>query len=179
MEQISTGNFLGCSLSVETALESIQFNEEIQGLMAPASENASSFTALLELPPTQAMELLHLTECQGATAAASSTGKPLCQINDQKAHIVPSFNGNLTFPCNTALIERAAKYSAFAGKNSLQEEAGSVPPNSSANLDQVKSEQPEIDLSPSSTQGFCDPPVENKHQRAAKRKEREKKVPRL
>lgn len=174
MEQ-SAGGLLGSSITVrehdETALESIQFNEELQGLIAPAQENGSSFTALLELPPTQAMELLHSSHCNG-TAAASASGKPLSQINDQKPYIFPSFNGNLTFPSNTSLIERAAKYSVFAGENSSQEDA-----NSGANLDKVKNEPPETDSNPSSSQGLVsDPGVENKNQRATKRKEREKKV---
>jgi hypothetical protein len=74
----------------QTTLESIQFNEEIQGIMAPASETANSFTALLELPPTQVVELLHSSEI---------TGKP------PKPY-------PLTFPSNTT-----ARFSVFAGEN--------------------------------------------------------------
>ncbi|KAI4300738.1 hypothetical protein L6164_034078 [Bauhinia variegata] len=180
MEQ-TTGGLLGSSLPVrqqdETALESIQFNEEIHGIIAPAPENASSFTALLELPPTQAMELLHSPDCEGTAAAASASAKSICQVNDQKPYLFHPFNGNLTFPSNTALIERAAKFSVFAGENSTTEEASSVFPNSGANLEKVKNEPPETDSNPSSTQGLVsDTVVENKNQRATKRREREKKV---
>ncbi|KAI4348735.1 hypothetical protein L6164_009422 [Bauhinia variegata] len=180
MEQ-TAGGLVGSSPTVreqdENALESIQFNEEIQGLIAPASENASSFTALLELPSTQAMELLHLPDCDGTAAAASGSEKSSCQIDDQKPYLFHSFNGNLTFPSNTSLIERAAKFSVFAGENSTTEVASSVFPSSRANLDKVKNEPPETDSNPSSPQGLVsDPVVENKNQRTIKRKEREKKV---
>ncbi|WJX17656.1 hypothetical protein P8452_07544 [Trifolium repens] len=74
----------------QTTLESIQFNEEIQGIMAPASETANSFTALLELPPTQVVELLHSSEI---------TGKP------PKPY-------PLAFPSNTT-----ARFSVFAEEN--------------------------------------------------------------
>ncbi|KAJ1409924.1 Tetratricopeptide-like helical domain superfamily [Sesbania bispinosa] len=144
----------------QTTLDSIQFNEEIQGIMAPAPESASSFTALLELPPTQAVELLHSPE---------RAGKPPHHVSNPKPYPLSSFGGtdtrNLTFPSNAALIERAARFSVFAGENS-------PPP-------EVKSELPETDSNPSSTQGggcVSDPVVENKNPKGAKRKEREKKV---
>ncbi|XP_045805333.1 transcription factor bHLH48-like [Trifolium pratense] len=81
----------------QTTLESIQFNEEIQGIMAPASETANSFTALLELPPTQVVELLHSPEI---------TGKP------PKPYPLTCDTGNLTFPSNTT-----ARFSVLAGEN--------------------------------------------------------------
>lgn len=181
MEQ-STGGLLGSSLAIreqdKSALESIQFNQEIQEIMAPPPENASSFTALLELPPPQAVELLHSPDCDGTTANSSASGKSLCQINNQKPYLFHSFSGNLTFPSNAALIERAAKFSVFAGERSPPEDSSLVAPNSCANLDRVKSEPPETDSNPSSMHGcVSDPAVENQNQRAAKRKEREKKVP--
>lgn len=150
MEEQSTVGFRGSTPDGGLVLESIQFNDEIQGIVSPvpAPENASSFTALLELPPTQAVELLHSPNV------------------NQKPYLLGSFNGNLTFPSNAALIERAAKYSVFAGENN------NSPP--------VKNEPQETDSNPCSTQGYVsDPAVENKNQRcaAAKRKEREKKVP--
>ncbi|XP_027366441.1 transcription factor bHLH48-like [Abrus precatorius] len=135
----------------QTALESIHFNDEIQGIMAPATETANSFTALLELPPTQAVELLHSPE---------RAGKP---PRHNPMSSFASGGGNLTFPSNAALIERAARFSVFAGDNSPA----------------VKHEQPETDSNPSSTQGggcVSDPAVENKNPKGAKRKEREKKV---
>ncbi|KAK7244675.1 hypothetical protein RIF29_39500 [Crotalaria pallida] len=164
---------------VVVALDSIQFNEEIQGIMAPvpAPENASSFTALLELPPTQAVELLHSPEPSSAARKL-----PLVTPNP-KPYLVNAFNGgnSLTFPSNSALIERAAKFSVFAGENSSSpEEAAAacfVPVTISG--DRVKNEPQETDSNPCSTQGGCvsDPNVESKNQRNnAKRKEREKKA---
>ncbi|KAL2320819.1 hypothetical protein Fmac_029788 [Flemingia macrophylla] len=160
-----------------TTLESIQFNEEIQGIMAPAPapENASSFTALLELPPTQAVELLHSPDSVNAAARKP----PNCHVSaNQKPFLLNSFgnSGNLTFPSNAALIERAAKFSVFAGENSPPPgEARLVPAASGSNL--VKNEPQETDSNPCSTHGcVSDPAVENKNQRTAKRKEREKKV---
>ncbi|KAK4272559.1 hypothetical protein QN277_021098 [Acacia crassicarpa] len=179
MEQ-TTGGLPGSSLAIreqdKSALESIQFNQEIQGIMDPPPENASSFTALLELPPPQAVELLHSPDCGGA-AASSASAKSLCQINNQKPYLLHSFSGNLSFPANAALIERAAKFSVFAGVNSNPEDSNVVGRNSGVNLDKVKNEPPESDSNPSPMQGcVSDPTVENSNQRAAKRKEREKKV---
>ncbi|KAH1194735.1 Transcription factor bHLH48 [Glycine max] len=157
-------------------LESIQFNEEIQGLMAPAPENASSFTALLELPPTQAVELLHSPESDSARKP------PNCHVSaNQKPYLLNSFGSNLTFPSNAALIERAAKFSVFAGENSPPPpgEACLIPAGTGSTLDRVKNEPQETDSNPcSSSRLGCisDPAVENNIQRTAKRKEREKKV---
>lgn len=48
----------------EMCVESFQFGEEIQSLMSvvPPPEAGNSFTALLELPPNQAVKLLHAPE---------------------------------------------------------------------------------------------------------------------
>ncbi|TKY62577.1 Transcription factor bHLH48 [Spatholobus suberectus] len=173
MEQVPRG--LRGSVHDGATLESIQFNEEIQGIMAPAPENASSFTALLELPPIQAVELLHSPDSDNAAARKP----PNCHVSaNQKPFLLNSFGSNLTFPSNAALIERAAKFSVFAGENSPpQGEARVVPAGSGSNLDRVKNEPQETDSNPCSTQGCAsDPAVENKNQRTAKRKEREKKV---
>ncbi|XP_057745757.1 transcription factor bHLH48-like isoform X1 [Arachis stenosperma] len=141
------------------ALDSIQFNEQIQGLMAPAPESTNSFTALLELPPPQAVKLLHSPD-----KAPTGSEKPPCHASILKPYpsIMSIIDGTrkLTFPSNTALIERAARFSVFAGEGPL------APP-----VAEVKNEPRETDSNPSSTQ--CDPAVENK---GAKRKEREKKV---
>ncbi|MED6215752.1 hypothetical protein PIB30_000756 [Stylosanthes scabra] len=138
------------------ALDSIQFSEQIQGLMAPAPESTSSFTALLELPPPQAVKLLHSPD-----KAPAGSGKPPCHNSIPKPYpsLMSIIDGTrkLTFPSNAELIERAARFSVFAGEG---------PP-----VAEVKNEPPETDSNPSSTQ--CDPAVENK---GAKRKEREKKV---
>lgn len=79
----------------QTTLDSFQFNEEIQGLMAPPPESASSFTALLELPPTQAVELLH---------------SPPRHVSNPEHH---PLSENLTF-----LSNNAARFSVFAAGNS-------------------------------------------------------------
>ncbi|WVZ05259.1 hypothetical protein V8G54_018605 [Vigna mungo] len=170
MEQAPVG--LRGSVHEGATLESIQFNEEIQGIMAPAPapENASSFTALLELPPTQAVELLHSPNSDGARKP------PNCHV---KPYLLNSFDGNLTFPSNAALIERAAKFSVFAGENSTSPgEACLLRAGSGSNLDRVKNEPQETDSNPCSTQGcVSDPVVENKNEKTTvKRKEREKKV---
>ncbi|KAK7392837.1 hypothetical protein VNO78_21286 [Psophocarpus tetragonolobus] len=146
----------------ETSLEAIQFNDEIQGLMAPAPETANSFTALLELPPTQAVELLHSPEL---------AGKP--PRHGPKPYPLTSFAAaNLTFPSNTALIERAARFSVFAGENSNSNTNTNT--NSNSNSPEVKRELLEYDSTPSSTCGrVSDLAAENKN---PKRKEREKKV---
>ncbi|KAK7278857.1 hypothetical protein RJT34_23896 [Clitoria ternatea] len=143
----------------QTTLESLQFNEEIQGIMAaPPPETANSFTALLELPPTQAVELLHSPERAGKPSRHNSKPYPF-PCGDG---VGGGGGGTLTFPSNAALIERAARFSVFAGENSPE----------------VKHELPETDSNPSSTQGggcVSDPAVENKNTKGAKRKEREKK----
>lgn len=143
--------------------------------MTVPPENASSFTALLELPATQAMELLHSPHSNNGSPAPLS-GDPLHRIDEDRKPYRPSVNGNLTLPSNKALIERAAMLSVFAaGEHSP--ETSSVPSNSSANLEKVKSEPAETDSNPDSSQPLVsDPTVENKTQRPTKRKEREKKV---
>ncbi|KAJ0988146.1 hypothetical protein J5N97_006502 [Dioscorea zingiberensis] len=79
--------------------ETLRFEEEIQSLMRDGSPAAtgSSFTALLGLPASQAVELLH---DPGDINHRSATGFPL--------------GFSPTFPSNTALVERAARFSVFA-----------------------------------------------------------------
>ena len=151
----------------QTTLEAIQFNDELQGIMAPAPETANSFTALLELPPTQAVELLHSPKHAGKPPRHNPKPYPLTSFASSAG--AGAAAANLTFPSNAALIERAARFSVFAGENS----------NSNANSPEVKRELPETDSNPSSGQGggsVSDPAVENKDAKSAKRKEREKKV---
>ena len=142
----------------ETGLESLQFRDEIQRLMTVPPENASSFTALLELPAPQAMQLLH-----SSPNSAGGGG------DEHKAYSSSFTNGNLTFPSNKALIERAAKFSVYAAAAEISPETSSVPSNSSANLDKVKTELAETDSNPGSSN-------KTQTQKLAKRKEREKKV---
>jgi hypothetical protein len=113
----------------ENGFEFLQFCEEIERLMTVSSENVNPFTAFLELPTTQAMELLHLQPIDEAPTPLSDD--PLHRIDDNRKPFLTSVNGNLTFPSNKALIEHAAKLSVFdAGKHSP--ETSSVPSNSSA-----------------------------------------------
>lgn len=163
--------------SDNSALETLQFREEIQHLIAAPPDNASSFTALLELPAPQAMELLHTPETRGFLGKPNFPGKS--QIEGvHKAPYFSSFDrAGFPFPTNTALIERAAKYSVFAGgsNNSL---SSNSPENSGAcSKQKVKSE-------PKETESNCNesPPLvanqteESKARRSGKRKEPEKKV---
>ncbi|KAM1750741.1 hypothetical protein ACFX11_008941 [Malus domestica] len=159
---------LGSTLS-GPEIESLQFREEIHRLMT-APENASSFTALLELAPTQAMELLHLsTEPDSAPPPAAVSGDP------QHAPFVQHlpFNSSLPFPTNPAPIERAAKFSTFAGDGSP--DTNSALSNSGAELEKVKTEPAETDSNPSSSQLTLDL-TKNNQRTSGKRKEREKKI---
>ncbi|KAL4351806.1 hypothetical protein GQ457_06G025120 [Hibiscus cannabinus] len=145
------------------ALESLQFTDEIRRLMsAPATDNASSFTALLELPAPQAVQLIHSPDSAKLIAAPP----PAPNVDD--------FKGSFNFPFNSGLIERATRFSLFAGDGNINDNNKSNSPeptsyNSSANLQKpVKSE-------PTETESYqplvSDPTVEN---RSTKRKDREK-----
>lgn len=200
---------IGPSLD-QNALDSLQFNEEIQHLMTLPPENANSFTALLELPAPQAVELLHhhhhhrSPESNGSTAklvTAKADGHGLHHPHATPHHFNPG--ANLTFPSDISLIERAVRFSVFAGINNSDnnhndnnnnnnhkidknnnnnnncspETTGSVPSNSSGNLGKVKNEPAESDSdnnNPNSPRPL-DIKTENQNQRSAKRKEREKK----
>ncbi|TYJ12467.1 hypothetical protein E1A91_A11G352900v1 [Gossypium mustelinum] len=139
------------------ALESLQFTDEIHRLMsAPATDNASSFTALLELPAPQAVQLIHSPD------SAKLIATPAPNVED--------FKGGFHLPSNGGLIERAARFSVFAGEgNNKSDSPEATSNNSSANLQKaVKSEPAETE---SSQPLISDPTVEN---RGIKRKDREK-----
>ncbi|XP_072969055.1 transcription factor bHLH48-like isoform X1 [Typha angustifolia] len=99
--------------------DSIRFEEEIQSLIRdpppppPASSSAaagsSSFTALLGLPPNQAVELLHSPDPTGAGTASAAGGDLWPRLR------LPLPCSSPTFPSNAALVERAARFSVFAG----------------------------------------------------------------
>ena len=157
-----------------TGLESHQFCEEIHGLMTIPSENASSFTALLELPATQALELLHSTD----SAEVKKDDSVHHRVKDVPKPYFSALNCNLTFPTNSPLNEHDAKFSVVAEEHS-PETTSSVPLNSSVSLEKVKNEPTiETDSNPNhSYPKISDPTVENNtNQRSVKRKEREKKV---
>jgi hypothetical protein len=142
----------------ETGLDSLQFGEDIRHLITAPSENASSFTALLELPANQAVELLH-----------SDSGQKQCP--------------NLTFPSNTSLLERATRFSVFNGGSNSTDSSSAPSDSSSKNLEKeaaVKREPLETESYLDSSQPLVsDPKVDNPAPNAracSKRKEREKKV---
>ena len=163
----------GGEVGLGLGFDPLQFGDEIHGLISSnpgPPESASSFTALLELPPTQAVELLH----DRAPAPANFPReveflrrKPYCH----------SFGSGLAFLSDPALIERAAMFSKYAGECS-PETTSSVPSNSSAILEKVKNEPTETDSNANSFQPpATDPTAEEKNQRpSTKRKKREKKV---
>ncbi|XP_044504601.1 transcription factor bHLH48-like isoform X2 [Mangifera indica] len=153
------------------ALDSFQFNEEIQQLMAVPQENASSFTALLELPTPQAVKLLHYSRDSEDSAAPAYSNNHTVTAD---AHCPPyhfPVGANLTFPSNIALIGRAARLNEKNNnRNNTPETTESVPSNSSGDLGKVKNEPAESD----SNNPNSSPPAENK--RSVKRKECDKKV---
>lgn len=150
-------------------IESFQVGEEIQGLLTAPPESGSSFTALLELPANQAMELLHSTV--PVEAPETISGEP--QIGQHQKPYLPSFNCSPIFPSNAVLVERAAMFSIFAGGGGEDSpETSSVPSYSS----KVKTEPTDMDsnLNPVSPLN-SDPTFVNRNQTSVKRKEREKK----
>lgn len=137
----------------ETGLDSFQLGEDIRHLITAPSENASSFTALLELPANQAVELLH-----------SDSG--------QKQY------PNLTFPSNTPAI-----FPVFNGGSNSTDSSSVPSNSSSKDLEKasaVKCEPLETgSYLDSSHPLVSDPTVDNSAPNArpsSKRKEREKKV---
>ncbi|XP_048142080.1 transcription factor bHLH60-like isoform X4 [Rhodamnia argentea] len=149
--------------STDAALESF-LNEEIRHLIAPPPESANSFTALLGLPRTRAIELLHSPETPNSPGVAVS-GNPTR----------PYFNclgdggGGFAFAADSELVVPAARYSVFAGEknDSLETSSQKVKnePLTESDSNHNSSSQPLV----------SDPTVENKGQRPPKRKDREKK----
>ncbi|XP_011020295.1 PREDICTED: transcription factor bHLH48-like isoform X2 [Populus euphratica] len=137
----------------ETGPDSFHLGEDIRHLIAAPSENASSFTALLELPANQAVELLHL-----------DSGKKQYP--------------NLTFPSNTSAI-----FSVFNGGSNSTDSSPLPSNSSSKDLEKasaIKREPFETgSYLDSSHPLVSDPTVDNSAPNArpsSKRKEREKKV---
>lgn len=153
-------------------LESLHLGDEFRQLVTtlPPENAGGSFTALLELPATQAVELLHFTDSSSSQAAVTGIG------GGDIAPPLHSFGGTLTFPSNSILMERAARFSVIAteqqnGNVSGETPTSSVPSNSSANLDRVKTEPAETD---SAMENQI--PCPNQNNRSGKRKDIEKKV---
>nr|KJB36081.1 hypothetical protein B456_006G139900 [Gossypium raimondii] len=144
------------------ALESLQFTDEFHRLiLAPPSDNATSLTALLELPASRALELLHSPASAKLIAASASSFEAL--------------KGNFLFPSNTTLIDQAARSSVFAGGVNNTNNKSNAPEttsnNATLNLEKaVKSEPAETE---SCQPLVSDPAVEKRN---FKRKDREKKA---
>ncbi|VFQ86068.1 unnamed protein product [Cuscuta campestris] len=129
------------------------------GLMpAVAEEAGSSFTALLELPAEQAVELLvHSSE----TEASPPANLPEIESRRNYRH---GFLPPPIFPSDAALIDRASKLSVFAGNS---------PSNSCSMTQFLKQEPVYADPNPkSSSPDISNPTV---YQKSTKR-EREKKI---
>lgn len=160
-------------------VESFQFGEEIQRLMTivpPPESGGSSFTALLELPPTQAMELLHSPESNEAPA-----GNPddVCVEQPYQKSYLETFNCSPpTFPARLSTFA-AARVGVLDGAGNGEESTetmNSVPSNSS----KVKNEPADTDSNlNSSSPLISDPMVQNNNEKSVKRKEREKRVRRI
>ncbi|PKI72189.1 transcription factor bHLH48-like isoform X2 [Punica granatum] len=144
--------------SNEIALESFQFHEEIRQLMAPPPENASSFTALLELPHSRAVELLHSPERSNSQAVASE-GPP-------KPYFHCPGGGGFGFPANSAVVGRDSMCSSFTVEANGSSQKVKDEPVGESDSDPHSSSQPLV----------SDPPVEDKAQKPGKRKDREKKA---
>ncbi|CAK9172532.1 unnamed protein product [Ilex paraguariensis] len=148
----------------DIGVESLQFGEEINLLMSiQPPETGSSFTALLELPSNQAMQLLDSPETNVAPATLSGY-----QIEHPKTYMP-------IFPSDTALIDRACKFSVFATTENSPE-TSSIPLNSRSKSDKVKQEPVDLDSNPNSSPAVSDSMVLKQDEKSsAKRKEREKK----
>ncbi|CAH8362120.1 unnamed protein product [Eruca vesicaria subsp. sativa] len=118
------------------------------------------FTALLELPPTQAVELLHFTDPSPQAPAAAVAGIGL-DVSPPPPQLLHGY-GALTFPSNSALLERAARFSVIANGNVSGETT-----TTTTSSERVKTEPCETD----SSQRLSPP-----NNRCGKRKEVDKKV---
>ncbi|KAF8095796.1 hypothetical protein N665_0322s0017 [Sinapis alba] len=142
----------GVPFREETALESLHLGggEDFRQMVPP--ENAGGFTALLELPPTQAVELLH--------SSSSSSQATLHSL------------GTLTFPSNSVLMERAARFSVIATE---QNQNGNVSGETTTTSSVPSNEH--IKTEPAETEETSDQQaVEKQNNRCGKRKDFDKKV---
>lgn len=103
--------------------ESLRFEEEIQSLMLnPMFESppvtGSSFTALLGLPPTQAVELLHNPPRPAPSPVVLAAAAAGFRLIDHHETLALPPGCSPTFPSNAALVDRAARFSVFAAAES-------------------------------------------------------------
>ncbi|KAL3534228.1 hypothetical protein ACH5RR_002689 [Cinchona calisaya] len=141
-----------------------QHGEDIHRLISVPPETGSSFTALLELPANQAMELLVHSSEHGVAENPSMTLKP--DDGEQFGQCPPPPPAAvLIFPSGTALVDRAAKFSCLVNSDN----------NSRENLETVKQEPVDSDSNPNS---HSSPAVSNpaayQNPKSTKRKDREK-----
>lgn len=123
--------------------------DDIHGLIpGPPETDGTSFTALLELPPPQAVELL---------VKEAYPAKPM----------PPPI-----FPSNIALVDRASMFSVFASADNPPESTNILSASSPMKIDSVKQEPLESEQHRNSSS----PAVSNQSLKSIKRKEREKKV---
>lgn len=123
--------------------------DEFHGLIsAPPVTGGSSFTALLELPPPQAVELL-------------------VKEDFPAKHPPPPI-----FPSDIGLIHRASKFSVFASADNSLESNTILSVSDSMKVDAVKQEQMDADYRRNS----ASPMGSDQCLKSGKRKEREKKV---
>ncbi|XP_073132307.1 transcription factor bHLH48-like isoform X2 [Henckelia pumila] len=120
---------------------------DVISTQTPSETGGSSFTALLELPPPQAVELLVNEDFRAKTPPPP----PI-------------------FPSNAALIDRASKFSVFATAGNSPE--GNSVVSGSMKPDVVKQEPPDSDSHLNSST----PAASNQSPKSLKRKEKEKKA---
>ncbi|KAL2464817.1 transcription factor bHLH [Forsythia ovata] len=142
--------------------------EDFPGLVSapPRTETDNSFTALLELPAPQAVELL--VNSPDAAANEESSAKPsIAGSVEVPPHFPPP---PPIFPSDIGLIVRASKLSVFA---SIENSNNSILSNSNSKKpDIVKQEPSDSDSNPNSSSLAAS----EQNPKSAKRKEREKKV---
>ncbi|CAI9100090.1 OLC1v1037020C1 [Oldenlandia corymbosa var. corymbosa] len=136
-----------------------QIGDEIQRLISVPPDSGSSFTALLELPANQAMELLiHSSEDAATIAQNPSATIAECRLSPPAP--VP------IFPSDAALVERASKFSSIMSTDEI----------SRAKLGTVKEEPLDSVSNPNSNSSpAVSNPAVDQNTKSTKRKDREKK----
>lgn len=139
-----------------------QFGEEI---LSVTTEPGSSFTALLGLPANQAVKLLvHSPETDKMTSDSLAVSEPHTPYYRYPPPPI--------FPSDTALIDRASKFSVFAAAGNSPESNSTLSNSGSKSL-LVKQEPIDSDFNHNSSPATSNPLI---NQKTTKRKEREKKV---
>ncbi|CAH8352140.1 unnamed protein product [Eruca vesicaria subsp. sativa] len=142
-----------------TALESLHLDgdDEFRQMVPPG--NGGGFTALLELPPTQAVELLH-----SSPSSSQATHHSLGTLT--------------TFPSNSVLMERAARFSVIASEQQQQNGnvSGETTTSSVPSVERIKNEPAETDSSQPLISDQAVSPCPSQNNRCGKRKDFDKKV---